>query len=116
MADTCLVTDVKKKATKNWEKLEQFIHSHSMIKAYFHGDKNYNEFYTWNGVNGTIDLPVFRVDSPMKGEYSSADERLLSFIVVTMDVNQGLLTARECLWNTENKTSIQWGSSCTITF
>lgn len=46
-----------------------------MIKAYFHGDKNYNEFYTWNGVNGTIDLPVFRVDSPMKGEYSSADER-----------------------------------------
>ena len=114
--NTCLVTDVKKKATKNWEKLEQFIHSHSMIKAYFHGDKNYNEFYTWNGVNGTIDLPVFRVDSPMKGEYSSADERLLSFIVVTMDVNQRLLTARECLWNTENKTSIQWGSSCTITF
>ena len=51
----------------------------------------------------------FRVDSPMKGEYSSADERLLSFIVVTMDVNQRLLTARECLWNTENKTSIQWG-------
>ena len=87
-----------------------------MIKAYFHGDKNYNEFYTWNGVNGTIDLPVFRVDSPMKGEYSSADERLLSFIVVTMDVDQCLLTARECLWNTENKTSIQWGSSCTITF
>lgn len=116
LADTCLVTDVKKKATKNWEKLEQFIHSHSMIKAYFHGDKNYNEFYTWNGVNGTIDLPVFRVDSPMKGEYSSADERLLSFIVVTMDVDQRLLTARECLWNTENKTSIQWGSSCTITF
>ena len=101
--NTCLVTDVKKKATKNWEKLEQFIHSHSMIKAYFHGDKNYNEFYTWNGVNGTIDLPVFRVDSPMKGEYSSADERLLSFIVVTMDVNQRLLTARECLWNTETK-------------
>ena len=88
LADTCLVTDVKKKATKNWEKLEQFIHSHSMIKAYFHGDKNYNEFYTWNGVNGTIDLPVFRVDSPMKGEYSSADERLLSFIVVTMDVDR----------------------------
>lgn len=116
LADTCLVTDVKKKATKNWEKLEQFIHSHSMIKAYFHGDKNYNEFYTWNGVNGTIDLPVFRVDSPMKGEYSSSDERLLSFIVVTMDVDQCLLTARECLWNTENKTSIQWGSSCTITF
>ena len=114
--NTCLVTDVKKKATKNWEKLEQFIHSHSMIKAYFHGDKNYNEFYTWNGVNGTIDLPVFRVDSPMKGEYSSSDERLLSFIVVTMDVDQCLLTARECLWNTENKTSIQWGSSCTITF
>lgn len=116
LADTCMVTDVKKKATKNWEKLEQFIYSHPMIKAYFHGDKNYNEFYTWHGVNGTITLPVFRVDSPMKGEYSSSDERMLSFIVVTMDMDKHLLTARECLWNTENKTSIQWGNTSTITF
>lgn len=116
LADTCLVTDVKTKATKNWEKLEHFIYSHSMIKVYFHGDKNYNEFYTWRGVNGTIALPVFRVDSPMKGEYSSSDERRLSFIVVTMDIDKCLLTARECLWNTKDKTSIEWGSSSTITF
>lgn len=116
LADTSLVTDVKKKAEKNWEKLEQFIRSHPMIKAYFHGDKNYNEFYTWHGVNGTIALPVFRVDSPMKGEYSSSDERRLSFIVVAMDMDKRCLTARECLWNMEDKTSIHWGSSSTITF
>ena len=116
LADTCLVTDVKSKAVGNWEKLERFIHSHPMIKAYFHGDKNYNEFYTWRGVNGTIALPVFRVDSPMKGEYSASDERRLSFIVVTMDMDKHLLTARECLWNTRNKTCIEWGSSQTVTF
>lgn len=114
LADTCLVKDVKKKATKNWEKLEGFVHSRPMIKAYFHGDKNYNEFYTWRGVNGTIALPVFRVDSPMKGEYSSDDERKLSFIVVTIDTEKLVLTARECLWNTNNKTGIQWGTTATI--
>ena len=106
----------KKEAEKNWEKLEQFVYSRPMIKAYFHGDKNYNEFYTWHGVNGTISLPVFRVDSPMKGEYSSDDERKLSFIVVTMDIDKRLLTARECLWNTKDQTSIQWGTTATITF
>lgn len=116
LTDTSTVKDVKKKATKNWEKLEEFVHSHSVIKAYFHGDKNYNEFYTWRGVNGTINLPVFRVDSPMKGEYSSDDERKLSFIVVTMDVDRRRLTARECLWNTENTNSIRWGSSVTIDY
>lgn len=116
LVDTCLVNDTKKKATKNWEKLESFIYSHPMIKAYFHGDKNYNEFYTWRGVKGTIALPVFRVDSPMKGEYSSTDEHKLSFIVVTIDVSKRLLTARECLWNTQGKTNIQWGTSCTLSF
>lgn len=116
LTDTCLVTDVKKEAEKNWEKLEQFVYSRPMIKAYFHGDKNYNEFYTWHGVNGTISLPVFRVDSPMKGEYSSDDERKLSFIVVTMDIDKRLLTARECLWNMKDQTFIQWGTTTTITF
>lgn len=114
LADTCLTTDVKNKATKNWEKLERFIYSHPQIKAYFHGDKNYNEFYVWQGVDGTISLPVFRVDSPMKGEYSASDERKLSFIVVTIDADKRLLTARECLWNTKNTTSVEWGASSTI--
>lgn len=116
LADTCLVKDVKKKPVKNWAKLEDFIRTHPMIKGYFHGDFNYNEFYTWHGVNGTIALPVFRVDSPMKGVYSSVDERKLSFIVVTMDMNGRKLTARECLWNTEGKNGIRWGTSATINF
>lgn len=115
LADTCLTPDVKQKAVKNWAKLEKFIHDRPTIKAYFHGDKNYNEFYTWQGVDRTISLPVFRVDSPMKGEYSSVDERKLSFIVVSIDAGKRLLTARECLWNTTaEKTSIEWGSTATI--
>ena len=67
------------------------------IKAYFHGDMNYNEFYTWKGVDGSISLPVFRVDSPMKGFDSSSDETLMSFIVVTIEPENMRLTARECL-------------------
>ena len=34
---------------RNWEVLEKFIYRHPEIKAYFHGDKNYNEFYSWTG-------------------------------------------------------------------
>ena len=75
---------------------------------------NYNEFYVWKGPEGKISLPVFRVDSPMKGEYSATDETLLSFIVVTIDTGKRLLTARECLWNTEKRPGIRWGESATI--
>lgn len=116
VADTCLTGSVKDTPTDNWRVLERFVGNHPMIKAYFHGDKNYNEFYTWHGVDGTISLPVFRVDSPMKGEYSAGDERLLSFMVVTMDTASRRLTARECLWNTQDTTSVKWGDACTINY
>ena len=62
----------------HWKTQENFIASRPEIRAWFHGDRNYNEFYIWKGVDGSISLPVFRVDSPMKGEYSSEDETLLS--------------------------------------
>lgn len=114
LADTATVSDVKCNPEGNWRQLENFLKAHPGIKAYFHGDKNYNEFYTWHGVDGTISLPVFRVDSPMKGEYSATDERLLSFIVVTVDIERRLLTARECFWNKSNQTSIKWGTVKTI--
>ena len=99
---------------RNWEVLEKFIYRHPEIKAYFHGDKNYNEFYSWTGVEGSINLPVFRVDSPMKGEYSSYDESLLSFIVVSIAPSTGMLTARECLWNKRKEAGLSWGETRTI--
>ena len=98
----------------NWKTLENFIASRPEIRAWFHGDKNYNEFYIWKGVDDSISLPVFRVDSPMKGEYSSEDETLLSFIAVSVDPHGRRLTARECLWNAGSAPGITWGKTCTI--
>ena len=114
LSDTCSVRDTDARPKGNWRVLEDFIADHPEIRAYFHGDCNYNEFYTWKGVDGRISLPVFRVDSPMKGEYSSEDETLLSFIVVTIDTGTRLLTARECLWNTGMRPGIKWGESATV--
>jgi len=62
-------------------------------------------------------LPTFRVDSPMKGKYSSKDERKLSFQLITIDPKSGEMTVRECLWNNDPDNSlkpIQWGDSRTI--
>jgi hypothetical protein len=95
----------------------QFLKKHPNIKAYFHGNSNYNEFYTYKGPDSSISLPAFRVDSPMKGKYSSKDEKKLSFHLVTIDANAGEMTVRECLWNTDPDNAqrpLQWGSSKTI--
>lgn len=116
LTDTCSVRYVDRIPKKNWKTLEEFIYEHPSIKAYFHGDWNFNEFYTWNGVKGRISLPVFRVDSPMKGDFSSEDETLLSYIVVTIDLENHKLTARECLWNTRMAPGIEWGESRTICY
>lgn len=116
LSDTCCVRNVSQKAENNWRELEKFLRSHPEIKAYFHGDRNYNEFYTWHGVDGTISLPVFRVDSPMKGFVSSSDETLVSFIAVTIDHEARTMTARECLWNADMKPGLDWGESRTIAF
>jgi Calcineurin-like phosphoesterase len=95
----------------------KFLKAHPNIKAYFHGHNNWNEFYTYKGPDGDISLPSFRVDSPMKGKYSSKDERRLSFQLISIDPVSRILTARECLWNTDpskpDATPI-WGESCTI--
>ena len=114
LTDICAVKYTDRKPKGNWGELEKFFLSHPEIKAYFHGDCNYNEFYVWQGPEGKISLPVFRVDSPMKGEYSATDETLLSFIIVTIDTGKHLLTARECFWNTEKCPGIRWGESTTI--
>ena len=94
-----------------------FLKAHPNIKAYFHGHNNWNQFYTYKGPAGDVSLPVFRVDSPMKGKYSSKDETRLSFQLLSIDTTTRTLTVRECLWNTDpahpEKTP-SWGESLTL--
>jgi predicted MPP superfamily phosphohydrolase len=94
-----------------------FLKAHPNIKAYFHGHNNWNQFYTYTGPNGDISLPTFRVDSPMKGKYSSKDETKLSFQLISIDSAAKTLTVRECRWNTDpthpDKLPV-WGDSRTI--
>ena len=94
-----------------------FLKAHPNIKAWFHGHNNWNQFYTYKGPDGDIQLPTFRVDSPMKGKYSSKDETRLSFQLVSIDPATQRLTVRECLWNvdpTHPGTAPAWGESLTI--
>jgi hypothetical protein len=97
--------------------LERFIGRHRNIVAWFHGDSNWNEFYTWRGPDDTAALSVFRVDSPMKGRVSVVDERKLSFQVAAIDPASRTLTVRECLWNVEldrPSAPIVWGAASTV--
>jgi len=95
--------------------LAAFLKIHPNIKAYFHGHSNYNEFYTFVGPNGDLNMKVFRVDSPMKGDISSTDETKLSFQVIAINGKTQTLTVRECLWNTSGSASkIAWGQSSTV--
>jgi 3',5'-cyclic AMP phosphodiesterase CpdA len=79
-----------------------FVAENQNIKAYFHGNTNFNEFYTYVGPDGNISLPTFRIDSPMKGEESGDDETKLSFQIVSIDKATQKMTVREVLWNTTN--------------
>ena len=104
------------------DRLEQlgfvaFLKAHPNIKAYFHGHNNWNEYYTYKGPDGDISLPVFRVDSPMKGKFSSKDETKLSFQFITIDPANLTLTVRECFWNpdpTRPESTPVWGESRTL--
>ena len=99
-----------------------FLKAHKNIKAYFHGNDNKNEFYTFEGPDKDVSLKIFRVDSPMKGEVSGldakdgrGDETKLSFQVISLDGDSKSLTVRECLWNTTGATSpLVWGETATI--
>ena len=92
-----------------------FLKIHSNIRAYFHGHTNYNEYYTFVGPDGDLNLPIYRVDSPMKGAVSGTDETKLSFQVISINGKSKTLTVRECLWNDTGATSIiTWGATSTI--
>lgn len=89
-----------------------FVEKHRNIKAYFHGNTNYNEFYLYNGPDNNIRLHTYRVDSPMKGNRSSKDQSHLSFQVVSIDQRGRLMTVRECFW--ARGSQVEWGSRKTI--
>ncbi len=94
-----------------------FLKRHPNIKAYFHGNSNWNQFYTYTGPDHDIALPVFRVDSPMKGKYSAKDETRLSFQLITIDTASKTMTVRECRWNPDPshpEGPPSWGDSITI--
>ncbi len=104
-------------STQEQSQLERFIAAHPNITAYFHGNSNWNQFYDWTGPGGSIALHTFRVDSPMKGDMSGADERRLSFQLVTIDMASRRMTLREVLWNAHRSTGaadIDWGASTTV--
>ena len=97
----------------------RFIKKHPNIKAYFHGNSNWNQFYEYKGPYQDVNLDCFRVDSPMKGKYSAKDESLLSFQVVTIDTIQHRMTVRECFWNAvpgNDAAPVKWGESKTISY
>lgn len=99
--------------------LVAFLKAHRNIVGYFHGNSNWNEFYTWHGPDDDIALNVFRVDSPIKGKVSGKDETKLSFQVVTYDTDAQTLTARECRWDAQGRadtdaTPVAWGASRTV--
>lgn len=107
ICDTCSV-DAKGRPEREYRDLADFLREHSSIRAWFHGHTNYNEFYTWQGPDGDLALLVFRVDSPMKGEYSEEDETMLSFQIVCLDTESGAMTVREYRWNNPDAS---WGDA-----
>jgi len=96
--------------------LATWLKAHKNVVAYFHGNDNENKFRTYTGPAADIAIPVFQVDSPMKGNVSGTTEAKLSFMVITIDIAAKKLTARECLWNptATSGAPVAWGVSKTI--
>lgn len=94
--------------------LAKFLSGYPNIRAYFHGNDNYNEFYTYRGPDSNINLNVFRVDSPMKGKFSKKDESRLSFQLISIDTIALKMTVRECLWNQPGNEDVTFGEAKTI--
>ena len=85
------------KATVHERVLASFMKKHPEIKAYFHGNSHVPDLKVWLGPDYDLMLPTFSVHSPVKGEQSAKEERLLSFQVATVDLDERRITVRECL-------------------
>ena len=103
------VTSINGASTVEQAALAAWFKAHKNVVAYFHGNSNWNQFYTWTGTAGDISLNVFRVDSPMKGNDSATNPSLLSYQVISIDKDARNMTVREYLWNTKS-----WGASTTV--
>jgi hypothetical protein len=115
LADTFDDGDVSAPAVVEERALEALLHNHPNVTAYFHGNSNWNQFYDYVGPGHSATLHVFRVDSPMKGRFSAADETRLSFQLATIDPASRLMTVREVLWNTTRMPApLAWGASTTV--
>jgi len=94
-----------------------FLKLHKNIKVYFHGNDNENRFFEYYGPDNDINLKIIQVDSPMKGNFSRTNQKLLSFQFVSINAKTKLITVRECLWNfdlTNPKSPIVFGKSTTF--
>ncbi len=112
--DVSSVGVITERPVREHRELEKFLKDHPAIRAYFHGHENFNEFYNWQGPDYTISLPVFRVDSPMKGDVSAGDETELSFLLISADTDTGRMTVREVMWNTNATDMTTWGQTRTV--
>jgi hypothetical protein len=118
-ADATTISDANGTAIpsiKEQQKFVTWLKTHKNIVAYFHGNDNRNQFYTYAGPDNDISLNVFRVDSPMKGSVTGndaadgkGDPSKLSFQVISIDSGAKNMTVREYLWNTKT-----WGASTTV--
>lgn len=111
VGDTSSVANRHKVPEAEHRQLREFLRTRPAIKGYFHGNENYNEFYEWGAPETSV--PVFRVDSPMKGSVSSEDESQLSFQFVVIDTQERAMTVRELFWNRPNGGTI-WGETITV--
>ncbi|WP_294448223.1 metallophosphoesterase [uncultured Mailhella sp.] len=112
--DVSSVRTITERPVREHRELEKFLETHPSIRAYFHGHENFNESYNWQGPDYTVSLPVFRVDSPMKGDVSAGDETELSFLLISADTDTGKMTVREVMWNTNAKDLTTWGQTRTV--
>jgi len=103
--------------TNEQRALENFLAKHKNISVYFHGNDHWKHYSEWTGIDNTIVLHVFGVDSPMKGTVSANDETKLSFYLVTIDSTRRLMTVRNCLWNADPSNPSQgvtWDDAITV--
>lgn len=109
-------TTVKSGSDIEQQAFTDFVKANPNIKAYFHGNSNYNEYYTYTGPDNSVALRTIRVDSPMKGDISSKDEKSVSYQVISLDTITKVMTVRECLWNPDaiENAPVKWGKSITF--
>ena len=97
--DYASVSTISQPSTVEQRAMVAFLKANKNIVAYFHGNSHIQEMIDWKGPDSDIVLPVFSVDSPMKGTVSINDETKLAFNLGSIDVAAKQMTVREVRWN-----------------